>query len=35
MMRHKEKEQVEEGNLFAKMTWKQTHVEAKEIQTML
>jgi hypothetical protein len=35
MMRHKEKEQVEEGNTFAKVTWKQTFVEAKEIQKML
>jgi hypothetical protein len=34
-MRHKGKEQVEEGNSLAKVTQKRTLAEAKEIQKML
>ncbi len=35
MMRHKRKENVEEGNSHAKVTWKWTPIETKEIQKML
>jgi hypothetical protein len=34
MMRHKGKEQVEEGSSFAKITWKQTLVQVREIHKM-
>jgi hypothetical protein len=35
MMRRQGKEHVEEGNSFAKVTWKQALVKTKEIQKML
>jgi hypothetical protein len=35
MMRHKGKEQVEEGNSSTKVIWKWAFAEAKEIQKML
>ncbi len=35
MMRHKRKKNVEEGSSHAKVTWKWTPIETKEIQKML